>query len=116
MIIELCILSCLARALFVLRTRILSRFTPSGFLALRSNLSTHENFQIKISVSQLSGNVLKHIEMQKNPFLPPMTHYALARSGKRKQQTATLLTPCQSQGPKECTCQVSCRLVQNCGR
>ena len=28
----------------------------------------------------------------------------------------SLPTPCHSQGPKECPCQGSCRLVQNCGR
>ena len=34
---------------------------------------------------------------------------------KRALRTATLPTLCQSQAPKECPCQVSCRLVQNCG-
>ena len=28
----------------------------------------------------------------------------------------SLPTPCHSQGPKECPCQVSCRSDQNCGR
>ena len=39
---------------------------------------------------------------------------SFVQSAKRKRRSATLPTSCQSQGPKECPYQVSCRLVQNC--
>ena len=42
--------------------------------------------------------------------------HSFVHSAKREQQSAILSTPCHYQGPKECPCQVSCRLVQNCGR
>ena len=61
----------------------------------------------KISVSQSTRNTLKRIEMQKKIFLP-LWH--IARSSKREWQRANLTTPCHPQGPKECPCQVSCRL------
>ena len=77
--------------------------------SLRSlELRAHKNFQKKISLSQSTRKALKRIEIQKNFFYP--------FDSKRERRSATLPTPCHSQGPKECPCQVSCRLVQNCGR
>ena len=94
---------------FVLRTRILSRFTP-WIWALRLYLCS-QKFSKNKSVSQSSHIALKHI-MCKNIFTS-LTHYALC--AKPKRQSAILPTPCHSQVPKDCPCQVSCRLDHNCG-
>ena len=43
-------------------------------------------------------------------FLPLWPNTRFARSAKPERRSATLPTPCHPQGPKECPCQVSCRL------
>ena len=103
-----------------LHSRLLSRFAPSipGLRASHSHsqslrslgLCARKNLKKK-SVSQSTWNALKRIEMQKNLLLWPDTRFALRYF---ERHSATLPTPCHSQGPKECPCQVSCRLVQNC--
>ena len=63
----------------------------------------------KKSVSQSTRNALKRIEMQKKILhLWPITRFAC--TAKREWRGATLPTQCHPQGPKECPCQVSCRL------
>ena len=83
----------------------LDRFARARF-ALRASRS--RKFSKKKSVSQSTQNDLKRIEMQKNVFTP------LTRCAKPEWQSITLPTPCLSQGSKECPCQASCRLDQNC--
>ena len=78
-------------------------------------LHAHGNLKKK-KIFQSNQNTLKRIEMQKSlyPFDPLQA--LPAHSAKSERRSATLPTPCHSQGPKECPCQVSCRLDQNCGR
>ena len=76
------------------------RFMRAFFFALRSR----KFLKIK---SRSTWNALKRIEMKKKSLWPIMR---FVRSAKRERRSTILPTPCHLQGPKECPCQVSCRL------
>ena len=96
---------------------LLGRFAPSGlaFCAciLLASLVRVLRFALtkvlKKGVSQSTQDALKRIVMQKKnyPFDPQSV------SGQAQPYLPHVTT---MQGPKEIPCQVSCRLVQNCGR
>ena len=93
------ILSFFAPSRFVLSSRILSDFAPLGFW-----LCAHKNYRKKVYLKS-TQNALK-----KKSF----TH--LTHCAKPEQRSTTVPTPYHPLSPKEYPCQVSCRLVQNCGR
>ena len=120
---------------------LLGRFAPSGFALSARILGRFapSKFSKKKIVSQLTQNGLKRVKMQKKIFTPltrfarsaasaasgeaqPLPLRSLRSLGLRASRSRFLVasrslpTPCHSQGPKECPCQVSCRSDQNCGR
>ena len=99
--------------LCMLRTRILDRFALLCFGLCILSCFGPSSFALR-SVSQLTQNALKRIEMQK--YFTSLTHYALCASGKAREAKRNLIYPMSRQGPKEYPCQFSCRFDQNCER
>ena len=85
------------------------KFTPLTHYALHAKRKVHENFRKKKYVSIDSKCSETHRNAKKK-FYPYDQFRAERRSAKPERRSATLPTPCHPQGPKECPCQVSCRL------
>ena len=107
---------CFAPSGFMLRTHIFCCFAPSGFaLPLHAyRASRSRKFSKNISVSQSTRNALKRIEMQKKKkkkkkIISPSTRNALCG------EAQPYLPHVNPRVPNSVPCQVSCRLVQNCG-
>ena len=114
---------------FTLRARILGRFAPLKF-SKKKRWSKNFTALTRFARSAASGEArpLALWSLRSLGLCALRLHSQSLRSiGLRARASRSLRslglcasrslpTLCHSQGPKECPCQVSCRLDQNCGR